>query len=48
MNSLADKIARDAAKFNVGRSDLQPDLFKIKFRVWVKIMIFEKNKQKNI
>ena len=33
MNSFADKVARDAAKFNVGRSDQQPDLFKIKFKV---------------
>ena len=31
MNQLADKVAKDAAKFNVGRTNQQPDLFKIKF-----------------
>lgn len=32
MNAFADKVARDAAKYNVGRSTEQPDLFKIKFK----------------
>ncbi len=31
MNELADKVAKDSVKFNVGRTLEQPDLFKIKF-----------------
>lgn len=31
MNQVADSVARDTVKYNVGRSHAQPDLFKIKF-----------------
>ena len=35
-NVLADKVAKDAAKYKVGRSRKQPDLFKIQFP-WIQI-----------